>query len=196
MEVKRKVVVIVGLISIFCLQGCRPSVTDVSEVPKGSRTERGAQVDQDPLLEQLKAGQYQIELAKEDLANSLLAIQKLKPTLKGTDRAGLEDAIDMLDGAGARLSDFDWEIPPAEHFKAARKRAGEQRKKWIDGLNDSLFESKQTINFLESLLDFGTGKVTELALAALTPVKSGRERMKMAIEELGGDVEPDGPSDL
>ncbi len=196
MEVKRKVVVIVGLTSFFCLQGCRPAATEIVEAPRGSRTERGAQLDQDPLMEQLKAGQYQIELAKEDLANSLLAIQKLKPILKGTDRAGLEDAIDMLDGAGARLSDFDWKIPTPELFDAARRQAEEERKKWVDGLNDSLFESKQSVNFLESLVDFGTRQVTELAVAALSPVKSGRERMKMAIEELAGEVEPDGPSEL
>lgn len=184
----------VGICGVLWICGCGGPPTPQN--PLDPKTPPAAQLPTDTLFEQVRSGRYQFHLALDDIADALQRSRAAAKNLKGEPKVIVQDAVDAIDGAGARVADLAEDPPTAEAFAKDRNAYVAWRKTAINEANDALYELKSAASGVANLADFAGGANQTALVETHRALRLAIEGIELAIDELGGEIEPYAPADL
>lgn len=179
---------------VFVLAGCAspgPDTVRPGSPSQGSESPKPEPVDVDRRAFVLAEEQFGEIL--EDLAQAREQVVTAKKAVPSSGRDAIDAVLDLVDAAAGRVADLNNELPTDETWKSFKAKQQATKKRWVDDLNDSLFEVAEARRAVESLGDFAPQERKgpySLATVALGDATTGLE---VAIEALGGTVEPVDP---
>jgi hypothetical protein len=162
----------------------------VAQAPKSDAAREADPENPDQALyEMCRAGTVQMNGAADSIEETLQTAKKVLPIATGEAAQGLQEAIDLIDGAGAGIADYTAPIPGPDRFPEVAAEQDERRLKAIQAGNDAIRDLKEAAGILESLtastkdsLRKGVGEVLELVDVSVRDLYD-------AVEALGGRVE-------
>lgn len=184
---------VVGLVSVGCGSNSPEPEFRRSGPVAGRTTDKPpVELPADPdeaLFTMCRSGTVQLNGAADSIEETLKVAQKVVPFTTGESQRAFEEALELINGAGAGIADYTTPIPSLEEFKERLEEMDERRLKAIEAGNDAIRDLKEAAGILDSV-----------ATAAKDPVKQGaREVVELldvcvqdlydAVEALGGQVE-------
>lgn len=173
----------------MALAGCQGKTVD--DKPGGSsptvETESPSTAEA-KLQEQLRSGAFQLGAAAESLEEALTKAKEAEGKSSGAVKEGLEEILDLIDGAGSAVAEFAVEPPSVEEVKSKLAEFEALRAKAIQAIGDAMHDLEDARGIAASLEEDNPSFVGK-GLADLIGVAV--EDLKGAIEALGGKVESD-----
>ena len=158
--------------------GCAPAPTKAVYTPP-TQTSYGREPD-DPdkaLTEQLRQGSVQMAAASDSVESALAEAKKAVKQLSGDAKTAAQDVVDLLDDAGATITEASADPPTEADVKKNFSAADDDRKKRIAAGNDAYRSIETALGTLEGLQQQVTG---------LTSLK---DTITLAIDDLGDAIE-------
>ena len=174
-----------ALLLLFPLvvMGCgKGSASDTSVKPRPN-VDRTAE-----LRERDAQAAFSLDAASSSLAEALEAARKLAPTAGGDAKDALLDVAEMLDSAGATLSDFDDPPPALAEYRTGGPARTTERGKALAAALDALRELRDAQGTLDDLTGNAPAEHREALAEISDKTDEAIDSVEGAIRELGGKV--------
>lgn len=143
------------------------------------------------LLEQLRGGSYQIDVAMGSMEVAMNRVRPLAAQNAEETREALQNIADMLDSAGATLIEFN-DAPTLEDIRANFKQHDDHRLKAIEEADDARQEIEQARGIVADMLNSQPPADVKATLDEIdTAIDEALDAIEAAIEAFGGTI-PEG----
>lgn len=124
----------------------------------------------------MRAGAVGLAGCIESLGEALQECDRIRNAAGGNWKRALTEAYDLIDSAGAGISNFSEEPPPLEAFRKQFATQHEKRLKAVRAANDALHDLDQAIGIVKSLNQ------------EPTPPPEGTKRLQALLEVIAADL--------
>jgi enamine deaminase RidA (YjgF/YER057c/UK114 family) len=181
---------LVGLAMVGC--GDKGAASDAGAANPGTTASTSEPKDEaTALLEQLRGGSYQADVAMGSMEVAMNRVRPLAAQNAEETREALQNIADMLDSAGATLSEFT-DAPTLEEIRANFKENDDRRLKAIEEADDARKEVEQAKGIVADMLLSEPPADVKATLDEIdTAIDEALDAIEAAIEAFGGTI-PDG----
>lgn len=188
-----------ALATMFAGCGERPATSTPSPSGQPGPVAQAPKIDPVPeaepdnpdraLYELCRAGTVQMNGAADSVEETLQTAKNVVPVATGETARGLEEAIELIDSAGAGIADYTAPVPGMDRFPEVALEQDERRLKAIQAGNDAIRDLKEAAGILESLTQGTKDVVLKGLTEVLELVDVCIRDLYDAVEALGGRVE-------
>lgn len=190
--------VVLAALILLALAGCGNKDGGTQAVPPASTgapsSSEGPKDEATALLEQLRGGAYQIDVAMGSMEVAMNRVRPLMADNPAETKEALQNIADMLDSAGATLIEFN-DAPTIEQVRANFKENDDRRLKAIDEADDARQEVEQARTIVSDMLHSEPPAEIKSKLEEIdTAIDEALDAIEAAIEAFGGTVPEGGES--
>lgn len=143
------------------------------------------------LLEQLRGGSYQIDVAMGGMERAMNLVRPLAVNKPDETREALQNVADMLDSAGATIIEFN-DAPTLDKIRANFKENDDHRLKAIEEADDARQEVEQARGIVTELIASEPPADVKASLDEIdNAIEETLDALEAAIEAFGGTI-PEG----
>lgn len=175
--------------AVLAVAGCGGPEVPASREPKPKAPSVATEDPEAQLREQLRSGLFQLDACAASVEEALAAARGASKRASGEAQQGLLDVVDMLDSAGATVTEPLGEPPTEKQIKEDFIGQDERRLRAITSANDAHSELIEAAGLASSLVEVTAPAVRREVEALVNLIEVAVEDASGAIEALGGSVE-------